>query len=137
MEEKSTGAAVSSQSIEQGVEASTSQSTTRHQGRIKQFDTAQGFGFIECEECKLLYGYDVFLNRSVEGGCCVGAPVSFEIELSPAKKPQARNVRLEMSSPEQSALAGQEQMGRVKSVNASRGFGFLICPAVNKERGSN
>ncbi|CAE7566945.1 unnamed protein product [Symbiodinium sp. CCMP2456] len=82
-------------------------------------------------------GHDVFLNQAVEGGIKLGSLVSFTLEMSKDGKPQARNARMEAekvdrpktSAPGQEAreLVGKVFKGRVKSFNATNGFGFLTC----------
>ncbi|CAE7840877.1 unnamed protein product [Symbiodinium necroappetens] len=81
--------------------------------------------------------HDVFLNQAVEGGIKLGSLVSFTLEMSKDGKPQARNARMEAekvdrpktSAPGQEAreLVGKVFKGRVKSFNATNGFGFLTC----------
>jgi len=113
-------------------------SDTRYFGTIKAFSTVQGFGFIQCAEILRIYGCDCFLNQEVQGGIQIGGTVSFDVEVSNSGKPQARNVVLEESKPKTSAaglisgagakdLVGKVYIGRVKSFNSSRGFGFIAC----------
>lgn len=116
----------------------------RYLGRVKAFNQLQGFGFIHCDEMYLKHRCDVFLNQAVEGGVIIGSTVSFSVEISKAGKPQAREIVLEKdalprppptapregrNSPGAAAVAliGSVFCGRVKSFNAARGFGFLIC----------
>eukprot|EP00450_Noctiluca_scintillans_P015111 CAMPEP_0194513954 /NCGR_PEP_ID=MMETSP0253-20130528/46266_1 /TAXON_ID=2966 /ORGANISM="Noctiluca scintillans" /LENGTH=364 /DNA_ID=CAMNT_0039357553 /DNA_START=1 /DNA_END=1095 /DNA_ORIENTATION=- len=102
----------------------------RFLGTIKSYNTLQGFGFIQSLEVKKLYGCDVFLNQHVEGGVVVGGLVSFSVEVN-AGRPQARHVTLQERKPPIDANiagVGRTYGGRVKSYNASRGFGFITCP---------
>ncbi|CAE6954835.1 unnamed protein product [Symbiodinium sp. CCMP2592] len=109
----------------------------RYQGILKVFRPEHGWGFIENPELKNKYGHDVFLNQAVEGGIKLGSLVSFTLEMSKDGKPQARNARMEAekvdrpktSAPGQEAreLVGKVFKGRVKSFNATNGFGFLTC----------
>jgi len=83
------------------------------------------------------------LNQAVEGGVVIGGTVSFIVEVNKDGKPQARDVRLEDTSgagaahhgnvalghvPCHEARQGQKHRGHVKSFNAARGFGFIVCP---------
>lgn len=128
-------------------------------GRIKAFNTMQGWGFIQCAEIMTMYGCDAFLNQAVEGGIAIGGIVSFEVEVSKAGKPQARRVVLEVAPATTYHVAGGEEndgaaaaaaslaasavtpaggplyRGRVKSFNAARGFGFLACPELQRTFG--
>lgn len=109
----------------------------RYSGILKVFRPEHGWGFIENPELKNKFGHDVFLNQAVEGGIKLGSLVSFTLEMSKDGKPQARNARMEAekvdrpktSAPGQEAreLVGKVFKGRVKSFNATNGFGFLTC----------
>lgn len=116
----------------------------RYTGVLKVFKPESGYGFIECEELKKMYGCDVFMNQGIEGGILVGSEVSFTVELNKSGKPQAREARLEAeksdlaeaaepgtsnaSGPRAADLLGKVFKGTVKSFNVARGFGFLTCP---------
>lgn len=67
-------------------------------GTIKRFfgEKNSGYGFIDCEEAKLRYGYDVYIHARQMHRCEVGDEVSFSIVRNAKGEPQARNVcRLE------------------------------------------
>merc|ERR1719263_476753 len=67
----------------------------RYTGLVKTFDDVKGWGHIECEASRQVYGKDIFLLRSA----CNGLPVTannqleFAVIMSP-KGPQARDVCL-------------------------------------------
>merc|ERR1712008_556016 len=49
-----------------------------HLGRVKSFNSTQGYGFIECAVTKALFGQDVFLHkRQMVEGLDVGSKVHF------------------------------------------------------------
>lgn len=130
---------------DQASQAQSVSSGPRYTGVLKVFKPESGYGFIECEELKKMYGCDVFMNQGIEGGILVGSEVSFTVELNKSGKPQAREARLEAeksdlaevtepggtsnaSGRERSELLGKVFKGTVKSFNVARGFGFLTCP---------
>jgi cold shock CspA family protein len=110
----------------------------RYEGRLKTFNQVQGFGFIQSSDIYQMHGCDAFVNQAIDGGIVVGSMVSFTLEVRNGK-PQARNCVLEDLSTAQSSpkehdapgavvpgpQAGQLHRGRVKSFNASKGFGFI------------
>mmetsp|Transcript_6201 Transcript_6201/g.18594 ORF Transcript_6201/g.18594 Transcript_6201/m.18594 type:complete len:344 (+) Transcript_6201:113-1144(+) len=107
----------------------------RYVGKVKAFNPSHGFGFITCAEILRTFGCDAYLSHAVEGGLIIGSTVSFGIELNKDGKPQARHVVLVDAGPVKSqktssAVAGRSYLGRVKSFNVGRGFGFLTCPEV-------
>jgi len=66
-----------------------------HLGRVKSFNSTQGYGFIECAVTKALFGQDVFLHkRQMVEGLDVGSKVSFQVRLSKLSQPQADSVEL-------------------------------------------
>eukprot|EP00439_Symbiodinium_sp_Y106_P010139 s2395_g1.t1 len=122
--------------------------TLRRAELFLQPELGPGFGcLLLATVCKMLaallnlclgvHRHDVFLNQAVEGGIKLGSLVSFTLEMSKDGKPQARNARMEAekvdrpktSAPGQEAreLVGKVFKGRVKSFNATNGFGFLTC----------
>jgi cold shock CspA family protein len=114
----------------EGTEHAATRDARRFLGTIKSYNTLQGFGFIQSLEVRKLYGCDVFLNQHVEGGVVVGGLVSFSVEVN-GGRPQARQVVLqERKAPVDLNIAGvgRTYIGRVKSYNAARGFGFITCP---------
>lgn len=108
----------------------------RFVGTIKFFDELQGFGFITSPEIVKIYGRDVFFNQAVTGGPVTGGKVSFRVELNERNQPQARRIQLLKESTQENAdktelppsMGLQRHIGRVKSWNARRGYGFIDCP---------
>eukprot|EP00397_Hematodinium_sp_SG-2012_P004859 GEMP01004874.1.p1 GENE.GEMP01004874.1~~GEMP01004874.1.p1 ORF type:complete len:351 (+),score=55.48 GEMP01004874.1:174-1226(+) len=67
----------------------------RYTGKIKSFNDAKGFGFVDCEKARASFGRDVFIHKNQVdslGGLQMGTEVQFEIELNKNGQPQARNV---------------------------------------------
>eukprot|EP00927_Polykrikos_kofoidii_P060827 TRINITY_DN55735_c0_g1_i1.p1 TRINITY_DN55735_c0_g1~~TRINITY_DN55735_c0_g1_i1.p1 ORF type:complete len:552 (-),score=38.94 TRINITY_DN55735_c0_g1_i1:68-1723(-) len=102
-------------------------------GVIKSMNRESGFGFISCRETQTVYACDVFLHKNQAGESGKGQLVSFTVE-TVRGKPQARNVK-QISAQQHQAedLHNHMQMkpgyiGTVKSVNLSKGFGFISCP---------
>jgi len=58
-------------------------------GRIKNFFTESGYGFIECPEVFQAFGQDTFLHHGQIGSFAVGDEVSFALLLNKDRKPQA------------------------------------------------
>ncbi|CAK9042293.1 unnamed protein product [Durusdinium trenchii] len=116
--------------------------SSRYTGVLKVFKQESGYGFIDCEELKKLYGCDVFMNQGIEGGIVVGSIVSFTIELDKNGRPQAREARLEADKENEDDQGdhrlrigdalGKVFKGTVKSFNVSRGFGFLTAPELQR-----
>jgi len=138
---KETAARIAAQAVAEKEKQAHADGGPRYFGRIKAFSIVSGFGFIQSDQISRLYGRDAFLSHAVEGGIVVGGMVSFTVELNKEGHPQARNVRLEAvdehsgdTASLEADLAARRQMerqvrrGRVKSFNAARGFGFLVCP---------
>mmetsp|Transcript_64130 Transcript_64130/g.150506 ORF Transcript_64130/g.150506 Transcript_64130/m.150506 type:complete len:376 (-) Transcript_64130:207-1334(-) len=117
----------------------------RYSGILKVFKPEHGWGFIENTDLKHKYGYDVFLNQAVEGGIVIGSLVSFSLEISKDGRPQARHVKMEaakadkpqsaVTGPAADELVGKVFKGRVKSFNATNGFGFLMCDELKAKFG--
>lgn len=61
-------------------------------GLVKSFNVATNYGFLECQEVKDLYGFDVFLHgNSVVHPIEVGDAVNFELAINKRGQPQANN----------------------------------------------
>lgn len=108
-------------------------------GAIKSFNPQKGWGFIECPETQEIYGKDIFvLSSALPGGTAnKGDPVNFDvaqgdhgpqganIELLGAR-PAQNGRRLPVRSPKVLQGAGKASyIGRVKSFNAQKGWGFI------------
>mmetsp|Transcript_59606 Transcript_59606/g.129028 ORF Transcript_59606/g.129028 Transcript_59606/m.129028 type:complete len:573 (-) Transcript_59606:38-1756(-) len=64
-------------------------------GRIKRYvdlPNGGGYGFIDCEECKVRFGRDVYIHKNQMVGFTIGDEVSFAIIRNQKGEPQARNV---------------------------------------------
>lgn len=101
-------------------------------GVVKSFNPAKGWGFIECEESKAIYGSDVFLLKGALGGACAspGDQVSFSASQGP-KGVQANDVKI-LTPPEQ-----QTFFGEIKTWNPQKGFGFITSPASEQIHGKD
>lgn len=69
------------------------------QGAIKSFNTNNGYGFIECPEIKMQYGYDVFLHNQQLGQFSVGEYVIFTCYLNSKGQPQGKDLRTQDGGP--------------------------------------
>lgn len=75
-------------------------------GTVKSFSFMKGYGFVECEELKSLYGNDVFVQGDDIGSFEQGAAVGFTAFLNKFGKPQAVSLEADpnaIQEPEQSA----------------------------------
>lgn len=100
----------------------------RYAGKIKSFNTTNGFGFIQCQETEELYGRDVFFNHAIEGGVEAGAAVSFELLLNSDGQPQARAAMRASQYDSEKTFRG-----RVRSFNSGVGYGFIECEMAKNE----
>lgn len=91
-------------------------------GVMKTINSEKGWGHIECESLKKIYGKDMFVMRSNLEGIQVtlGQEVQFNVAQGP-KGPHAVNIR------PFSGQMGAEQTftGIVKSFNEGKGWGFI------------
>lgn len=74
-------------------------------GILKMFDSSKGWGFLECDESRQLYGKDIFVHkREFPRGCTPdnGDSLRFTVERGSDGRPEARKV-----SPQDSAPAGE------------------------------
>lgn len=72
----------------------------RYQGRIKTFNSKQGFGFVDSPATYDQHRRDVFIHRKQMGDLTVGAEITFEIKMNKDDHPQAREIRrMDGSSP--------------------------------------
>lgn len=128
----------------------------RWSGVLKSFNEKTGFGFIECQELKDIYGGDVFVHRAqvAELSPTVGMPLEFGVFLNKDEKPQAKDIVPEGMSPPPAAkktvttyskiqkqavnpapdstvevpgITDQRWHGNLKSYNGKTGFGFIEC----------
>lgn len=91
-------------------------------GTMKNINVEKGWGHIECEALKKLYGKDIFVMRShlEEVTVRVGEQVCFSVTQGP-KGPHAVNIR-QMAAP---LDAAQTFSGTVKTFNEGKGWGFI------------
>jgi len=91
----------------------------RAQGTIKSFCQEKGFGFIDCEELKEVFGNDVFLHHAQCGSFGKGSEVSFAVMLSKDNKPQAYDLIV----PGKGAKGGKSMAGAVAAMQKGKGWG--------------
>lgn len=103
----------------------------RYFGRIKSLNPEKGYGFIDCPAAQSQFSRDVFIHKRQVGNLVVGAEVSFFIETNKDGHPQARDV--EELPEEQVADSELRHVGRIKSFEPQKGYGFIDCPEA-KER---
>lgn len=98
-------------------------------GYVKQFDQTKGFGHIDCDEAKKLFGKDIFLLKSYLNGqqVAMGDQVSFSVEQDP-KGLKASNIMVLSSGQRAQPQNDQVLMGIVKSFDFEKGYGFIDCP---------
>merc|ERR1719396_153632 len=82
-------------------------------GTIKSFNGNSGYGFIECDDLKAVYGNDVFLHHSQLSGFEVGSVVQFAAFLNQSGKPQAKD--LAEAGSETGAEAGEPAPKRART----------------------
>eukprot|EP00928_Gymnodinium_smaydae_P094503 TRINITY_DN7944_c1_g6_i1.p1 TRINITY_DN7944_c1_g6~~TRINITY_DN7944_c1_g6_i1.p1 ORF type:complete len:410 (+),score=49.01 TRINITY_DN7944_c1_g6_i1:89-1231(+) len=85
----------------------------RFRGRIKSYNSKQGFGFIDSAEAFNIYGRDVFLHRAQVGDLPINTEVIFGVELNKGGMPQARQITtLDGRSPGPAVLDNSKGDGR-------------------------
>eukprot|EP00929_Paragymnodinium_shiwhaense_P007041 TRINITY_DN110_c1_g1_i1.p1 TRINITY_DN110_c1_g1~~TRINITY_DN110_c1_g1_i1.p1 ORF type:complete len:375 (+),score=97.56 TRINITY_DN110_c1_g1_i1:84-1208(+) len=99
-------------------------------GTVKGISYETGYGFIECAQTQATYGKDVFfLKTSLSGYYCKkGDSVSFSVVQSD-KGPTAQNIQVLSDTP--------TFMGEIKSFNAQKGWGLIICAATEQFYGKD
>merc|ERR1711959_319227 len=65
----------------------------RYTGRIKSYNAEKGYGFLDSDEAKQVYGRDVFLHKAHLGDFDVNAIVTFQVEMNKQGMPQARELQ--------------------------------------------
>ena len=112
---------------------SSSDLTKEYIGQIKSYNPEKGYGFIDNAELKQKFGRDTFLNRRhVENhSLSVGESIRFTIRLDKGN-PQAEVIgRVEDMAREAEDKLLQvgegPHRGIIKSFNAGKGFGFVVC----------
>eukprot|EP00929_Paragymnodinium_shiwhaense_P029221 TRINITY_DN16797_c1_g5_i1.p1 TRINITY_DN16797_c1_g5~~TRINITY_DN16797_c1_g5_i1.p1 ORF type:complete len:123 (+),score=46.98 TRINITY_DN16797_c1_g5_i1:55-369(+) len=61
-------------------------------GIVKSFNQGSNYGFIACEEVKIMYGKDVFCGGNQLAQYPAGTPVIFHLGLNEQGQPQALEV---------------------------------------------
>eukprot|EP00930_Biecheleria_cincta_P073520 TRINITY_DN607_c2_g1_i1.p1 TRINITY_DN607_c2_g1~~TRINITY_DN607_c2_g1_i1.p1 ORF type:complete len:373 (-),score=84.08 TRINITY_DN607_c2_g1_i1:147-1265(-) len=94
-------------------------------GTVRSFNPHKGWGFIECEETKKIYGSDVFLLKNDTGGFGVskGDQVSFNVTQID-KGARAMNAKVLTVGPD----GLQSFFGELKSFHPQKGYGFISSP---------
>lgn len=99
----------------------------RYVGTFANYNVEKGWGFIQCEATKALYGKDVFVMRSVLKDEVVveGTTVSFKVTMG-AKGPQAAELTvLPAGVVGSNGRPGNTLTGTIKSFDPQKGFGFI------------
>jgi len=118
------------------------------EGEIKSFYAERGFGFISCQKVFEMMRCDVYFTLNevfdveasqVEERVRKGVKCSFFFTLNKDSRPQARVVRLQQGAEDDDRSASRnakfdktdaedkKYSGRIKSFNASKGYGFISC----------
>jgi len=114
-----------------------------YEGTLKSYSHKNGFGFIECQITKLKYGCDVFVHKNEGESVSVGSRVFFQVHMNKRGQPQANKLVAVGRNNLPKVEPGLQQVGvvhsagsaghsgpfvgRVKSNNPSKGFGFITC----------
>ncbi|CAJ1359179.1 unnamed protein product, partial [Effrenium voratum] len=110
-------------------------------GIVKSYNAEKGFGFIVCDALKNQHDGDVYLHSRHVGDFKVGQEVKFQAYLHNGRL-QGRDLQdaTGMVGPQTGAAPGvsEEQelgvfVGRVKNYNYDKGFGFIVCEALNMQ----
>merc|ERR1712217_335099 len=88
-----------------------------YSGVIKSFNEINNYGFIDCEEVKNEYGFDVFVHGIQLSGQTVGETVYFELGINSKGQPQAVNVQF-MDGVGNEPQAKKQKYGGGEAVNA-------------------
>jgi len=108
-------------------------------GIVKSYNAEKGFGFIVCDALRNQHDGDVYLHNRHVGDFKVGQEVKFQAYLHNGRL-QGRDLQdaTGMVGPQSGAAPGigEEQelgvfVGRIKTFHAEKGFGFIVCEALN------
>jgi len=113
-------------------------------GRVKSFNSQNGYGFIECPTLKDQGYHDVFVHHTNwQEHLTTGSPVRFDVHLGGKGHPQASNLQLDDSQPaapqsssESTAKPDVELgsfLGVIKSFSQETGYGFISCAALRAQ----
>jgi CspA family cold shock protein len=101
-------------------------------GHVKNFNPANGWGFIKCDETEEIYGKDIILLSKHKGETFVnpGDQVSFDIREG-AKGPEAVNITVLGSDgfppPTPEEMVEGMYVGNIKSYDVIKAWGFISC----------
>jgi len=110
---------------------------TAMRGIVKSHNAQKGWGFINVNGIAA----DIYFKGESQG-FRVGQPICFELRWTKDGKPQAQNCSLPMTAGEsicderatiEWAANLEEQIGRVKSYNAAKGFGFVTVEGLPQD----
>uniref|UniRef100_A0A7S1RM95 CSD domain-containing protein n=1 Tax=Alexandrium catenella TaxID=2925 RepID=A0A7S1RM95_ALECA len=106
-------------SVEGAMQAGQPEATGREfVGTLKMFDNTKGWGFLECDESRQLYGKDIFVHkREFPKGCTPdnGDRLRFVVERGRDARPEARRVSLDDPT---AAIAGMAPIAALMDVAA-------------------
>ena len=95
-----------------------------YNGIVKSYNLTNGYGFIECQETKMMYGNDVFLHKNEfqSSGVEVGQEVKFCIMISEKGQPRAISIIDANSNEAMPAPNMSNHMGRGGGGGVKRNF---------------
>ncbi|CAK9091990.1 EF-hand domain-containing protein [Durusdinium trenchii] len=108
-------------------------------GIVKSYNPEKGFGFIVCDALKHQHDGDVYLHSRHIGDFKVGQEVKFQAYLHNGRL-QGRELQdaTGMVGPQTGAAPGLDTeqelgvfVGKIKNYNHEKGFGFIVCEALN------
>jgi len=108
-----------------------------HFGSIKSFNEEKGWGHIDCDATRKLYGKDMFFMRSALNGQTVqiGDVVTFAVGMG-TKGQQAQDMTVvPAGSLSWEGQPGKVFQGKIKNWNPTKGWGFVTGPDVTKTFG--
>lgn len=113
--------------------------SARFYGTVKSFNSEKGWGFFESAESHALYGCDIFVVRHTllpqqMDYLIPGTPVSFCV-VQGTKGMCASEVSFGPESNSAATATDGKFQGVVKSYNATKGYGFVTCPATDQQFG--
>jgi len=103
-------------------------------GTVRSFNPHKGWGFVECDETKQIYGSDIFLLKNEMNGFGVskGDQISFNVTKG-EKGARATNVKVLTVG----ADGQQSFFGELKSFNPNKGYGFIGSAATEEVFGKD
>lgn len=100
---------------------------------MRSFNPVKGWGFVECDQTKLIYSQDVFLlKQELPAGFSVSAGDHLTFKVKQGQKGiQATEVKV-VTPPEKATFVGE-----LKSWNDDKGYGFISCEASHQLHGKD